>query len=454
MRSMGWGVVALLLTWAGAGASQAATPSKQRWLPNAEGASWTYGWYDNTYNNKVTLERYSVVGRTDASVRLQWTTEDAGNEEGHVPSAGIIDYVYSETGLANSTWSSTPPPSNFPVLCASAAECGNSLAGSHYHFIWGSRSTLLQEPLVRGATWQSTGGQANDVAGVNRYLGTERVVVPAFPLGIMAAKVETDITQAGSLGDTYGTGLRTTWWVYGVGPVKSVFRHAGGELSEVALHATTLTPRRAPSDKARFPLRRGDVQRYRFTNTRYLKRPSVQRLVVGDTAGGTARIDAKHERGPLRFAGTYLFGSNLKGVRMLQGGTRAVPVRGFPKLGPRGAKVRRRLDTPLDFITFGFNPVMPAYPVKGQTWRAPKVGRDRRNYGVDGRSKVIGNQKVKVPAGTFTALLIESRLTQKGYRFGSGTRRMWFAPGVGLVKLEFRHRDGSVSRIVRLPKAR
>jgi hypothetical protein len=64
-------------------------------------------------------------------------------------------------------------------------------------------------------------------------------------------------------------------------------------------------------------------------------------------------------------------------------------------------------------------------------------------YGVTGRTRIVGVRRVHVPAGTFSALELTSRLTQKGSRFGSGTRTMWLAPGHGLVKLVFRHRDGS-----------
>jgi hypothetical protein len=59
-------------------------------------------------------------------------------------------------------------------------------------------------------------------------------------------------------------------------------------------------------------------------------------------------------------------------------------------------------------------------------------------------------QTVHVPAGTFRALVVRSTLTQQRYSFGSGIRTCWFAPGEGLVKLVFAHRDGSVSTVVRL----
>ena len=48
--------------------------------------------------------------------------------------------------------------------------------------------------------------------------------MPAFPGGVDAAKVESDVTQAGALGDPFGSGVRTVWWVYGVGPVKILFQ--------------------------------------------------------------------------------------------------------------------------------------------------------------------------------------------------------------------------------------
>ena len=59
----------------------------------------------------------------------------------------------------------------------------------------------------------------------------------------------------------------------------------------------------------------------------------------------------------------------------------------------------------------------------------------------------MGLQKVKVPAGTFEAIEIVSKLTQPGFPAGSGTRTAWFAPDKGLVKLVFRHGDGSVSDV-------
>ena len=430
----------------------AATSALNRWLPNPPSATWTYGWSDDVFSKPVTFEHYTVARRSAADVSLAWTTQDAGNGPGAVSSSGTVDYNYADTGLVNTTWSSTAPPVQFPVLCAQATQCGNSLAATHYLLIWGGRAPVLQEPLVSGARWNSLGGQGNDVASSSRYAGVERVVVPGFPHGIYAAKVVSEITQAGAIGDPYGSGTRTVWWVYGVGPVKIVFAHAGGQISTAQLYATDLIPRPRPSDRAWLPLRQGSSATYSFRNSRWLKHASHQRFTVGAVVNNTARVDVKASSGPIKVTGSYVFSNGLSGVRNLTVSTSAATRAKFPALGPRSLppSLRRRLLTPLDFMTFGLNPIVPAFPVKGMTWKSSKKGRDHAVFGTDARSKVLGFRTVKVRAGRYRALLVETKLKQPGFAFGSGVRRSWFASGVGLVKLTFRHRDGSVSTVERL----
>jgi hypothetical protein len=127
--------------------------------------------------------------------------------------------------------------------------------------------------------------------------------------------------------------------------------------------------------------------------------------------------------------------------------TKAASLAKLPPLGPKAlaAGKRRHFFTPFDLMTFGFSPVLPAYPKAGTTWASDPNSRDFAVYGVNGTSRIVGVQKVTVPKGTYEALVVSSTLTQPGFAFGSGTRTMWFAPDVGLVKLQFRHGDGSVS---------
>src|SRR5882762_7693246 len=92
------------------------------------------------------------------------------------------------------------------------------------------------------------------------------------------------------------------------------------------------------------------------------------------------------------------------------------------------------------------NPPVPAYPHQ-QYWGNTGTGRDFSIYGVTGTTKILGLESVTVPAGTYKALAVKSELKQTGFPFGSGTRTMYFAPAVGLVKLVFEHNDNSTSTI-------
>jgi hypothetical protein len=162
---------------------------------------------------------------------------------------------------------------------------------------------------------------------------------------------------------------------------------------------------------------------------------------------GSAQVTVSSVSGPIRVSGAYAFTTRLDGVTSLFAATKAQSLAKMPPLGPRSLppSKRRHFFTPFDLMIFGFNPVIPAYPAAGSTWAGGTSGSDFANYGVTGNAVVLGVQTVKVPAGTFHALAVRTVLKQVGFPFGSGTRTSWFAPGRGLVKLVFRHADGSVS---------
>lgn len=447
-------VAAILIVLALPGIAAAAplTDNDNQWLPSSDGASWTYQWSDDAYAPALTREQYTLDSRTGTAFKLTWTTQDQGNQEGHVAAAGEIDFNRTDSGLVNTSWASTPPPSQFPVLCSQASRCGNSLAGTWFMVIWGTRSPVLQEPLLRGTEWSTTGGADSDVSSQNRLLETEIVKVPAFPDGVAAVKVESDVTQAGALGDPYGSGVRTVWWVHGVGPVRVLFRHTRGETTQSELVSTNLTPRPAPDPTNYLPVKTGNTAVFRWTNDKHLEQPSVQRFTAAAVDRGSARLDVASRSGPIKVAGSYLYANRLSGFTGLASSTQVATKAKFPPLGPRNQPTsrRRRFNTPYDLMNYGFNPVLPAYPKPGDYWKSEKGSRDYTIYGVTGWSKIRGFQTVRTPAGRFRALLVESRLTQKGFPFGSGKRLSWFAPSKGLVRLEFRHRDGSVSRVERL----
>jgi hypothetical protein len=428
----------------------AAPAAGDGWLPHASDATWTYQWTDSVYNTVPTNEVVTVDPKSaGSSFVLDWDTKNGGTPTAP-QSSGSVSFQQANFGIVNTDWTSTPPPSSFPILCSTLSSCGNSLASTYYNVIWGARAPVLFEPVLQGTSWTATGAAGNDVTSQNDYIGTEQVTVPAFPQPVTAAKIQSQITQAGALGDPYGSGVRTTWWVYGVGPVKVVFQHAGGTgaaVTTAVLQSTNQTPQTPPVDTAYFPLKVGLKGTYRWTNNRYFKKPEVESYNVDQAANGTAIFKTQSVSGPMKVAGAYQFTTRLDGVTSVASATKAASLAKLPPLGPTAlpAAKRRHFFTPFDLMTFGFNPVLPAYATPGAKWASDTNSRDFAVYGVNGVSRIVGIQKVKVPAGTFDALVVSSTLKQPGFTFGSGTRTMWFAAGKGLVKLEFRHGDGSVS---------
>ena len=216
-----------------------------QWLPRSDGATWVYAWSNSRYSPLPRVERYRLQSRRGTAFRLRWAEEGLGDYDS--AGSGTIDFQHTDAGLVNLNYQSTPPPPQFPILCATTRECSNSVAGALFIAIWGTRTPVLAEPLLRSTRWAAQGGADNDVASDNRYLGHEKVVVPAFPQGVDAVKVRSLITQAGALGDPFGSGSRTVWWVRGVGPVKIELRHGTGEDSTASCAART---------SSRCPLRR------------------------------------------------------------------------------------------------------------------------------------------------------------------------------------------------------
>jgi hypothetical protein len=424
-----------------------------QWLPHPAGASWTFSWNDTAYAPTATREKVTVKSSSGTNFVLAWTTAGLNNPKDAVSSSGEVYFEETPLGIVNTNWTSDPPPTNFPILCSTTSQCGNSLASTYYNIIWGSRNPVVAEPLLQGIIWAGTGGSQNDVQSVSTYVGNARVSVPAFPHPIVAAEVRTQITQAGAIGDPYGSGTRTTWWVYGVGPVKVVFKHTGGAGAPVTtseLQSTSLKPLATPTSLDYFPFTKGQTLTYSWTNTKHLAKPEVEKLKVDAVQNNSARYTIVSSSGSIKARGDYAYSKRTTGVVNLFGNTASASIAKFPPLGPVSATKakRNRFVSPFDLMNFGVNELLTAYPAAGQTWSVGKGSAAFKTYGVTATTRVVGVQTVKVPAGTFHALAVRTTLNQPGFPFGSGTRTSWFAPGRGLVKLVFTHDDGSVSTVV------
>src|SRR5262249_57307078 len=151
-------------------------------------------------------------------------------------------------------------------------------------------------------------------------------------------------------------GRRTFWGVYGVGPVKIVFDHAGGSkapVTSVMLQSTNQDPAPPPTDLDYFPFTKGQTLTYRWTNTKYLTKPEVQQVKVDAVVNGSARFTIKDVSGPIKVAGSYGFSERLGGVTNLWGNTQSATQLKFPPLRPSFAPPANRphLLTPFELMT-------------------------------------------------------------------------------------------------------
>ena len=153
------------------------------WLPHAADATWTYQWSDSVYNTTPTKEKVTVKSQTGSSFVLAWTTDGAGQSARRAAEQPAPCRSRTRTsGLVNTDWSSTPPPAAFPMLCASLAQCGNSLASTYYNVIWGARAPVLAEPLLHGHELERDGRRAerrHEHERLRRHRVGHRARVPA-----------------------------------------------------------------------------------------------------------------------------------------------------------------------------------------------------------------------------------------------------------------------------------
>lgn len=141
--------------------SLAAPALADGWLPHAKGAIWVYQWKDSVYNTTPTKEKVTVKTAKGSAFTLAWTTVGESNPAAAPTSTGTVSFLETPAGLENLNWTSNAPPTGFPILCASTSQCGNSFASTYYNVIWGSRAPLIEEPLLHGLAWTSTGGTQN-----------------------------------------------------------------------------------------------------------------------------------------------------------------------------------------------------------------------------------------------------------------------------------------------------
>ena len=230
------------------------------WWPHPDDATWTYAVDGQPLQPDLTKEKVTVKGQKGKAFTLTWTTKDQGNSGDSPLSFGDMAFQETTAGLINTGWASNPPPPDFPILCPQIGGCNNSLASTMYYLIWGSRSPVLAVAAPAGDDVAGHGRRAERRVEHVELRRDARRQGSCVPDGSSPRRCEPRSTQAGALGDPYGSGVRTVWWVFGVGPVKMTFEHAGGADAPVTtseLQATNLTREGAARRRELLPAHEG-----------------------------------------------------------------------------------------------------------------------------------------------------------------------------------------------------
>ena len=279
-------------------------------------------------------------------------------------------------GSSTPTGRATPPPAAFPILCAIARRSATTASRA--------RTTTSSGAARAGARRAAAEGHELDEHGRRRRTTSRaRPTISASRRSpcrrsrrrSSRRRCGREITQAGALGDPYGSGVRTVWWVYGVGPVKIVFQHAGGERADHDVGARRARTRRRkppPPDDALLPARQGreaDVPLDEHEAHEEAVGAGVRRRTRSRTAPRASRV--KHVSGPIRVAGRVRLHAACRRRHELLGDDAS------PRRSPASRRSGRRAaegrsgatsSTPFDLMLYGFNPIIPAYPTPGATW--------------------------------------------------------------------------------------
>ena len=234
--------------------------------------------------------RSGCAGRRSSSAR------------GDSPAAGTMDFRHTDAGLVNLNYQSYASRRRSSRSCAPCGhDCANSVAGTLLPADLGhaladaGRAAGAGHPLELARRRQQRRRQRRAATS-----GARSVMVPRLPAAASTRRrCESEITQAGAIGDPFGSGVRTVWWVRGVGPGQdrpSATRAARS--SEAELRSTTLKPL-AASLRRRTCCRSTAATRcvYRWRNSRHMKRWSRQRF---DVSAGRQQHRPGRRQAPLR----------------------------------------------------------------------------------------------------------------------------------------------------------
>ena len=304
---------------------------------------------------------------------------------------------------------------------------------------------MFRYPLVVGKAWEDNWNSVNKTTlegyeEVNIALGT-------FPACLKHKTVLTRAHRGSELEKALVNGTRYLWFTKGVGLVKVRYEHANGIVTEAELVDYKISG----ESEAYFPLNIGSTWTYKWKND-YDNEVFIE----------TAHIDinpntSEKFKGDLQLA-----------VKIASESGEALGERNFyiaktgASLGLRqsGSRSHIKSTKPLPYPTSIFSdnisdfwPNLFQYPLKiGKTWEQEGM------YDSQVKTTLEGYETMEINLGTFRDCLKHKTLltgattdsdatedTRQRVAMINGIRYLWFAKGVGIVKMRYEHSNGVVT---------
>lgn len=315
------------------------------------------------------------------------------------------------------------------------------------------RPSLFQFPLAVGSTWEwdETGSGSRNLQAQVTIEDSETVTVAAgtFPDCLRHKTVFTNTEHEIGLGDTPAfakvknalvNGTRYLWFAKGVGLVKMRYEHSNGIVTEAEL----IDHQIPGSSDEYLPLNPGTIWTYRWYNT-YYDETFIEKVQISDKDGPSSNQIWRD----LNVKVTTEEGEDLReGVFSIIKTDSALALKLSVYSGLSTTKSSVLLKQPLinNIAAYHETDLLRFPCTVGKTWTQPGSYRSLEAIAIE------GFEEIKTPAGTF-----QNCLKQKTVRTGAtagtaeenalvnGTRYLWFAKGIGIVKVRYEHANGVVT---------
>ena len=301
------------------------------------------------------------------------------------------------------------------------------------------KAKIFQYPLTVGKTWEDT-WNSTDKTTLEGYEKVE-IALGTFPACLKHKTVLTGAHIGRELENALVDGTRYLWFAKGVGLVKVRYEHSNGIVTEAELVDYKI----AGESQAYFPLNIGSTWTYQWKNDYYNE-------VFIETAHIGINHDTREQfKGGLQLAVKV---ASENGEALGERNFYITKTDAFLEVKQASSRPRIKSTKPLLYPTSIFSdnistswPELFRFPLTvGKTWTEEGWSNSYLHTTIE------DYESVKCAAGDFQKCLKHKTVftgaeadTELKSSLINGTRYLWFAKGVGLVKMRYEHANGVIT---------